>query len=113
MAENMADLVAAEKEDLGFFSCGGGGSGSPHPYRLASGVGEFTRRWRWKDDGSKRYAFLLFADSLNPKIRTKEMGGSDSGVEKSAHKEKEKKTLLGLARIAKPLAGKNLSKPRC
>ncbi|GMQ11128.1 hypothetical protein CsSME_00053886 [Camellia sinensis var. sinensis] len=38
------------------------------------------------------------------------MGGSDSEVEKSAQKEKEKKKLLALAPIAKPLAGKKLSK---
>ncbi|CAI9273410.1 H/ACA ribonucleoprotein complex subunit 2-like protein [Lactuca sativa] len=38
------------------------------------------------------------------------MGGSDSEVEKSAHKEKEKKKLQALAPIAKPLAGKKLSK---
>ncbi|XP_071733192.1 H/ACA ribonucleoprotein complex subunit 2-like protein [Rutidosis leptorrhynchoides] len=39
------------------------------------------------------------------------MGGSDSEIEKSAmKKEKEKKKLLGLSPIAKPLAGKKLSK---
>ncbi|KAF5934051.1 hypothetical protein HYC85_030222 [Camellia sinensis] len=38
------------------------------------------------------------------------MGGSYSDVEKSAQKEKEKKKLLALAPIAKPLAGKKLSK---
>ncbi|KAL4559358.1 hypothetical protein LXL04_031496 [Taraxacum kok-saghyz] len=38
------------------------------------------------------------------------MGGSDSEVEKSARKENEKKKLLALAPIAKPLAGKKLSK---
>ncbi|KAI3764665.1 hypothetical protein L2E82_14676 [Cichorium intybus] len=38
------------------------------------------------------------------------MGGSDSEVHKSAHKEKEKKKLLALSPIAKPLAGKKLSK---
>ncbi|KAL7161059.1 hypothetical protein ACSBR2_041666 [Camellia fascicularis] len=38
------------------------------------------------------------------------MGGSDSEVEKSTQKEKEKKKLLALAPIAKPLAGKKLSK---
>ncbi|KAI7985634.1 H/ACA ribonucleoprotein complex subunit 2-like protein [Camellia lanceoleosa] len=38
------------------------------------------------------------------------MGASDSEVEKSAQKEKEKKKLLALAPIAKPLAGKKLSK---
>lgn len=36
--------------------------------------------------------------------------GSDSEAEKSAHKEKEKKKLLALAPIAKPLAGKKLCK---
>lgn len=36
--------------------------------------------------------------------------GSDSEVEKSAQKEREKKKLLALAPIAKPLAGKKLSK---
>ncbi|KAM0060395.1 putative 50S ribosomal protein L30e [Helianthus debilis subsp. tardiflorus] len=38
------------------------------------------------------------------------MGGSDSEGDRSAHKEKEKKKLLALAPIAKPLAGKKLSK---
>ncbi|KAE9602239.1 putative 50S ribosomal protein L30e [Lupinus albus] len=38
------------------------------------------------------------------------MGGSDSEVEKTAQKEKEKKKVLALAPIAKPLAGKKLSK---
>nr|XP_043637151.1 H/ACA ribonucleoprotein complex subunit 2-like protein [Erigeron canadensis] len=38
------------------------------------------------------------------------MGGSDSEAEKSTMKEKEKKKLLALAPIAKPLAGKKLSK---
>ncbi|XP_071731529.1 H/ACA ribonucleoprotein complex subunit 2-like protein [Rutidosis leptorrhynchoides] len=38
------------------------------------------------------------------------MGGSDSEGERSAHKEKEKKKLLALSPIAKPLAGKKLSK---
>ncbi|KAM7479773.1 hypothetical protein LguiA_027986 [Lonicera macranthoides] len=38
------------------------------------------------------------------------MGGSDSEVEKSAHKEKDKKKVVALAPIAKPLAGKKLSK---
>ncbi|CAL0307159.1 unnamed protein product [Lupinus luteus] len=38
------------------------------------------------------------------------MGGSDSEIEKSAQKEKEKKKVLALAPIAKPLAGKKLSK---
>ncbi|CAH9138771.1 unnamed protein product [Cuscuta epithymum] len=36
--------------------------------------------------------------------------GSDSETEKSAQKEREKKKLLALAPIAKPLAGKKLSK---
>ncbi|CAA0810979.1 H/ACA ribonucleoprotein complex subunit 2-like protein [Striga hermonthica] len=36
--------------------------------------------------------------------------GSDSENEKSAHKEREKKKLLALAPIAKPLAGKKLCK---
>lgn len=36
--------------------------------------------------------------------------GSDSETEKSAHKEKDKKKLSALAPIAKPLAGKKLSK---
>ncbi|CAI9775733.1 unnamed protein product [Fraxinus pennsylvanica] len=36
--------------------------------------------------------------------------GSDSETEKSAHKEREKKKLLALAPIAKPLAGKKLCK---
>ncbi|KAG6386396.1 hypothetical protein SASPL_124628 [Salvia splendens] len=36
--------------------------------------------------------------------------GSDSEVEKSAQKEREKKKILALAPIAKPLAGKKLSK---
>ncbi|KAF3640115.1 H/ACA ribonucleoprotein complex subunit 2-like protein [Capsicum baccatum] len=36
--------------------------------------------------------------------------GSDSEVEKSVQKEKERKKLLALAPIAKPLAGKKLSK---
>ncbi|KAG6401429.1 hypothetical protein SASPL_138286 [Salvia splendens] len=36
--------------------------------------------------------------------------GSDSEVEKTAQKEREKKKLLALAPIAKPLAGKKLSK---
>uniref|UniRef100_A0A5B6Z4N1 H/ACA ribonucleoprotein complex subunit 2 n=1 Tax=Davidia involucrata TaxID=16924 RepID=A0A5B6Z4N1_DAVIN len=36
--------------------------------------------------------------------------GSDSEAEKSAQKEKEKKKLLALAPIAKPLAGKKLCK---
>ncbi|XP_055825113.1 H/ACA ribonucleoprotein complex subunit 2-like protein [Solanum dulcamara] len=38
------------------------------------------------------------------------MGGSDSEVEKTAQKEKERKKLLAIAPIAKPLAGKKLSK---
>ncbi|OIW18542.1 hypothetical protein TanjilG_13294 [Lupinus angustifolius] len=38
------------------------------------------------------------------------MGGSDSEVEKTAQKEREKKKVLALAPIAKPLAGKKLSK---
>ncbi|KAK3037107.1 hypothetical protein RJ639_031526 [Escallonia herrerae] len=38
------------------------------------------------------------------------MGGSDSEGEKSVQKEKEKKKLLALAPIAKPLAGKKLCK---
>nr|XP_043617424.1 H/ACA ribonucleoprotein complex subunit 2-like protein [Erigeron canadensis] len=38
------------------------------------------------------------------------MGGSDSEGDKSAIKEKEKKKMLALAPIAKPLAGKKLSK---
>lgn len=38
------------------------------------------------------------------------MGGSDSEGDRSAHKEKEKKKLQALAPIAKPLAGKKLSK---
>ncbi|KAI3777490.1 hypothetical protein L1987_47290 [Smallanthus sonchifolius] len=38
------------------------------------------------------------------------MGGSDSEGDRSAHKEKEKKKLHALAPIAKPLAGKKLSK---
>ena len=36
--------------------------------------------------------------------------GSDSEAEKSAHKEKEKKKMLALSPIAKPLAGKKLCK---
>ncbi|KAL3834679.1 hypothetical protein ACJIZ3_009415 [Penstemon smallii] len=36
--------------------------------------------------------------------------GSDSEIEKSAQKERENKKLLALAPIAKPLAGKKLSK---
>ncbi|KAL3650394.1 hypothetical protein CASFOL_006797 [Castilleja foliolosa] len=36
--------------------------------------------------------------------------GSDSETEKSAHKEREKKKISALAPIAKPLAGKKLSK---
>ncbi|KAL1373134.1 hypothetical protein HN51_003146 [Arachis hypogaea] len=36
--------------------------------------------------------------------------GSDSEAEKSAHKEKERKKMLALAPIAKPLAGKKLCK---
>ncbi|XP_031091739.1 H/ACA ribonucleoprotein complex subunit 2-like protein [Ipomoea triloba] len=36
--------------------------------------------------------------------------GSDSEIEKSAQKEREKKKVLALAPIAKPLAGKKLSK---
>lgn len=36
--------------------------------------------------------------------------GSDSEVEKTAQKEKEIKKLLAIAPIAKPLAGKKLSK---
>ncbi|CAH9081040.1 unnamed protein product [Cuscuta europaea] len=36
--------------------------------------------------------------------------GSDSETEKSAQKEREKKKLLAIAPIAKPLAGKKLSK---
>nr|GEW05427.1 H/ACA ribonucleoprotein complex subunit 2-like protein [Tanacetum cinerariifolium] len=38
------------------------------------------------------------------------MGGSDSEGDRSAHKEKEKKKLQALSPIAKPLAGKKLSK---
>lgn len=38
------------------------------------------------------------------------MGDSDSEVEKTAQKEKERKKLLAIAPIAKPLAGKKLSK---
>lgn len=38
------------------------------------------------------------------------MGGSDSEAEKSAHKEKDKKKVVALAPIARPLAGKKLSK---
>ena len=36
--------------------------------------------------------------------------GSDSEAEKSVQKEKEKKKMLALAPIAKPLAGKKLCK---
>lgn len=36
--------------------------------------------------------------------------GSDSEAEKTAQKEKEKKKLLAIAPIAKPLAGKKLGK---
>ncbi|MCD7468664.1 hypothetical protein HAX54_007056 [Datura stramonium] len=36
--------------------------------------------------------------------------GSDSEIEKTAQKEKERKKLLAIAPIAKPLAGKKLSK---
>lgn len=36
--------------------------------------------------------------------------GSDSEVEKTAQKEREKKKMLALAPIAKPLAGKKLCK---